>query len=80
MCAWASPACAERRVTAGADRPDRLVRHDQLGDLLGGQPVETVLQLPVEHGERLVRLALLERFADAHDRRQGSGTPPSPCD
>ena len=43
------------RDPSGADRPDRLVGDDQIGDLLGGQPVEPVLDLPIEHGERLAR-------------------------
>ena len=39
-------------------------------DLVRREAVEPVLDLPIEHGERLVRLALLERLADADDRRQ----------
>ena len=39
-------------------------------DLLPGQAVEPVLDLPVEHRQRLLGLALLERLADADDRRE----------
>ena len=39
-------------------------------DLLAGQPIEPDLDLPIEHVERLVALALIERLADADDRRQ----------
>ena len=39
-------------------------------DLLAGHAVEPHLDLPIEHAQRLVALALLERLADAHDRRQ----------
>ena len=67
-----------RGVAPGADRPHRLVGDDQSRDLLGRSAVEPVLDLPIEHGERLVALALLERLADADDRRQpGADAPPS---
>ena len=32
--------------------------------------IEAVLDLPIEHGERLVALPFLQRLADAHDRHQ----------
>ena len=54
----------------GADGPHGLVRHHQRGDLIAAQAVEAALDLPIEHVHRLVALALLERFADADDRRQ----------
>ena len=38
--------------------------------LLAGDAVEAFLDLPIEHRQRLVAVALLERFADADDRRQ----------
>ena len=59
-----------RGVASGADRPHRLVGDDQRRDLIAGQPVEPGLDLPIEHGQRLLALALLERFADADDRRE----------
>ena len=59
-----------RRGAPGADGPHRLVRDDERGDLLGGELIQPVLDLAIEHGERLVALALLERLADADDRRQ----------
>src|SRR5207237_1003050 len=54
-------------IPSGADRPHWLVRHDEIGDLLGGQAIEAVLDLTIEDGERLIALALLERLADADD-------------
>ena len=60
------------RVPPGADRPDRLVGDDESGGARR-QAIEAVLDLPIEHRERFVPLALLERLADADDRRQAAG-------
>ena len=57
-------------VAAGADGPHRLVRQDEGSDLLAGQPVEPLLDLPVEHDQRHTTVALLQRLSDAHDRCQ----------
>jgi hypothetical protein len=62
-----------RGIAAGADRPHRLIRDDELDELFGCDAVESVANLPIEHGERLVALALIERFADADDRREAAG-------
>jgi hypothetical protein len=59
-----------RGVPAGADRPHRLVGDDEIGDLRAGDAIQAVLELTIQHLERLVPLAFLERLADAHDRRQ----------
>jgi len=48
------------RVDTGPDRPDRLVGDDELADLLGRQPVEPLVQLPVEHLEGFAPLPLIE--------------------
>ena len=58
---------------SGPDGPHRLVGDDEIGHLLGGESVEAILDLPIEDGERVVALALFERFADAHNRRQVGG-------
>ena len=73
--AWA---CSGARGAAGADRPDRLVG-DRAGD--AGVP-RTALQhgrhLARDHFDRAARLALAQRLADAHDRRQaGRQSPPA---
>ena len=62
-----------RRVAPGADRPDGLVGNHQLTDLLRRQVIQALLDLTVEHLERLVALALVQRLADAGDRRQAGG-------
>ena len=54
-----------RRGQPGADRPDRLVGDDEIGRArrLGNRAA----QLPADDGERLARLALALRLADADD-------------
>jgi hypothetical protein len=59
-----------RGVPARADRPDRLVGEHERPDLVARQAVEGHADLPVQHRERLARLALLERLADADDRAE----------
>ena len=59
-----------RRDTAGSNRPDRLIRDDQLRDLAGREPVEPFLDLSIQDGQRFVALALFQCFADADNRRQ----------
>ena len=53
---------------AGADRPDRLVGDRDLGDLLGGQALEALLDLVAQLALGVAALALLLGLADAEDR------------
>ena len=74
---WASSGVAD---LAGADRPDRLVRDHDLGDLLGGEPVERAVEL----GAAVRARARRPRGPPGPRRRTGSASrplraaPPSP--
>src|SRR6478752_7848865 len=61
------------RCLARADRPDRLIDHDEL--CRGCPRRHAALELGLEHAERLAGLALVQRLADADDRQQ----PGPPC-
>ena len=59
-----------RGRAAGADRPDRLVGDHHRADLLGAcGPASPARDLAEHLRLGLARLALVERLADAHDRR-----------
>src|SRR5262245_2982140 len=58
-----------RRGPAGADRPDRLVGDHELGRARLGHQREAARELAGHDVDRAAGLALLERLADAHDRR-----------
>ena len=62
-----------RRRAAGADRPDRLVGDDERRDLLGVTPGQRGVDLAEDLRLGVARLALLERLADADDRRHARG-------
>ena len=61
--------CRRRRL-AGADRPDRLVGQHQLRHGIRTHHFQHRVELGADHGLRGARLALAQRFADAHDRGQ----------
>src|ERR1700733_12535159 len=44
------------RIPSGPNGPHGLVGDDEIRHLLAGEPVEPVLDLPIEHGKRLVAL------------------------
>ena len=56
MCPWASSGLGRGGVASSPNRPYRLVRHDELGNLLGRQAIEAVLDLTVEDRERFLAL------------------------
>jgi hypothetical protein len=58
------------RRAPGADGPDRLVRQHDLRHLFGRDPVEPVLDLPVEDGERFSRSRSSSVSPMQDDRRQ----------
>ena len=62
-----------RCIAAGPDRPHGLVGDDELDQPLGGDAVETVADLAIEHRECLAAFALIQRLADADDWRQPRG-------
>ena len=59
-----------RRAAARADRPDRLVGHDDLGQPLDRDLLEPLLDLVAQLALGVAALALLLGLADAQDRRQ----------
>ena len=70
MVAWASSGVA---TSAGSDRPDRFVGDDQARHLGRRQTREGSGHLPTAGSRGVPGLALLERLADADDRRHGRG-------
>src|SRR5690606_18186835 len=55
---------------ARTNSPDRLVSNDYTRELVGGQSSHTVHKLCGKNSFRAAGLALIERFADANDRRE----------
>src|SRR5690606_2346697 len=55
------------RGPPGADRPNRFVRDDRRAECGGAGCIENRRDLALDDRPRLVRLALLERLADAED-------------
>lgn len=58
------------RDLAGPDRPHGLVRDDDLGPVLRLERGDDGLELRLDDGLGALRLALLERLADAEDDAQ----------
>ena len=58
------------RAAAGADRPDRLVGDDDLGQALERDLLEPLLDLVAQLALGVAALALVLGLADAQDRRQ----------
>ena len=59
---------------AGADRPDGLIRDDDVRPVRGGEQLDGRVRLRAADLERLARLALLERLADAEDDLEACGS------
>src|SRR5271156_2193578 len=55
---------------ARTDGPNRLVRHQNTGELRGGQTLESAVELAGQHFFHAAPIALGQRFADADDGTQ----------
>ena len=68
------PGLRRRRVAPGPDRPDGLVGDHQTSELLAGEPVQPLPDLPVKDVE-LDELWSFIRCKEAHKERSGSDDP-----